>query len=95
MVAAHNPDALMFDFRQIVAFGRKRLGFLVGAGGPADLRVNRTTGELDEAGDPLIPTVAPLTTSVLAALPAEYKAAIAAIESRIAVSCSPFGRSLS
>jgi hypothetical protein len=84
VVAAHNPDALMFDFRQIVAFGRKRLGFLVGSGGPTDLRVNRTTGELDEAGEPLIPTVEPLTTAVLTTLPVEYKPAIEAIKGRFA-----------
>ena len=77
----------MFDFRQIVALGRKRLGFLIGAGGPADLQVNRTTGQLDECGDPLIPTVAPLTTAVLAALPPDFEPAIAAIRHR---SATPF-----
>jgi hypothetical protein len=84
VVAVHNPDSYMFDFRQIVALGRKRLGFLIGAGGPADLQVNRTTGQLDEGGDPLIPTVAPLTTAVLEALPPEFEPAIAAIRHRSA-----------
>jgi hypothetical protein len=61
----HNPDTYMAGLRQIVAQGRKRIGFLVGAGAPAGMR------SADESG-PLIPAVAGLTTQVLAALRPSY-----------------------
>jgi hypothetical protein len=83
VIAVHNPDTYMFDLRQVVALGRKRVGFLIGAGAPADLRVSQE-GAVDEGGDPLIPTVALLTKRVLAALPDQYEAVVHAIQHRFA-----------
>ena len=64
----HNPDQYMADLRQILAQGRKRLGILIGAGAPADLRINKETKKLDADGDPLIPTIDRLTSLVLIGL---------------------------
>jgi hypothetical protein len=33
----HNPDRYIGDLRQILAQGRKRIGILIGAGGPASV----------------------------------------------------------
>ena len=82
MVAVHNPDSYMFDFRQIIALGRKRIGLLIGAGASADLRVNRETGALDAEGNSLIPTVEVLTGNVLSGLSERYRPAISAIVER-------------
>ncbi len=71
-VNIHNPDQYMASLRQIIAQGRKRLGLLVGAGGPVDL-ISPSTGK------PLIPTVADLTVQVLDALKGAYGAALDAI----------------
>lgn len=64
----HNPDRFMFDLRQILSQGRKRIGLFVGAGAPVSIRVS-DKNELDGDGNPLIPDVAGLTEMVLAALP--------------------------
>jgi hypothetical protein len=63
----HNPDRYMSDLRQILSQGRKRIGFLVGAGAPTAIRLN-ATGAIDEAGEPLIPDVARLTDFVVKSL---------------------------
>ena len=63
----HNPDRFMVDLRQILSQGRKRIGLLIGAGAPVAVRVD-ANGKLDEKGDPLIPDVARLTTSVIEGL---------------------------
>jgi hypothetical protein len=36
----HNPDRFMADLRQILSQGRKRIGILIGAGGPLSVRVD-------------------------------------------------------
>ncbi|HVR07212.1 MAG TPA: SIR2 family protein, partial [Thermoanaerobaculia bacterium] len=65
MTTIHNPDQYMASLRQVIAQGRKRIGFLIGAGAPA--------GMSTPAGStPLIPAVAGLTDQVLAAVAATY-----------------------
>lgn len=54
----------MFDFRQILAQGRKRVGFLLGAGTSASIKVN-DKNEYSEKGEMLIPTVKLLTEKVV------------------------------
>ena len=71
-VTVHNPDQYMASLRQIIGQGRKRIGFLVGAGVPAGLSSADRTG-------PLIPAVAGLTTSVLDSLKPTYPVAIDAL----------------
>src|SRR5690349_9310136 len=66
-LSVHNPDQYMVSLRQIIAQGRKRIGFLIGAGAPAAIKVGSA---------PLIPAVAGLTDQVLAALPGKYVAAV-------------------
>jgi hypothetical protein len=66
-LSVHNPDQYMVSLRQIIAQGRKRIGFLIGAGAPAGIKVG---------GAPLIPAVAGLTDQVLAVLPAQYAAPV-------------------
>jgi hypothetical protein len=55
----------MADLRTMVAQGRKRIGFLVGAGAAAGLPSPSGTG-------PLIPAVDGLTSQILATLKTEY-----------------------
>jgi hypothetical protein len=55
----HNPDQYMADLRQILAQGRKRIGILIGAGGPADLLFDKAANKLDPSGEPLILTCSP------------------------------------
>jgi SIR2-like domain len=75
-VTIHNPDQHMQALRTIIAQGRKRLGLLVGAGGPA--------GMADDSGKyPLIPAVDGLTELVLAASQSEYGKQIEAIKSEL------------
>jgi hypothetical protein len=71
MVSVHNPDQYMWNLRQVIAQGRKKIGFLVGAGAPAGVRLIGT--------EPLIPAIAGLTAKVLAGLQADYAPALAAI----------------
>lgn len=68
----HNPDQYMASLRQIIGQGRKRIGFLVGAGMPAGLLSPDGTG-------PLIPAVAGLTTNILESLSATYGVALRAL----------------
>jgi hypothetical protein len=77
-VSIHNPDQYMASLRQIVGQGRKRIGFLVGAGVPAGLIAANGI-------DPLIPVVAKLTDFVLAALAPRYGATIMSVSSEIKV----------
>jgi hypothetical protein len=44
----------MADLRQILSQGRKRIGILIGAGGPLSVRVD-AGGKLDPNGQALIP----------------------------------------
>jgi SIR2-like domain len=71
-VSVHNPDQYMASLRQIVGQGRKRLGFLIGAGVPAGLRSAAGLG-------PLIPVAADLTKCVLEALSKTYGATLDSI----------------
>jgi hypothetical protein len=73
--ATHNPDQYMTDLRTIVGQGRKRIGFLVGAGGPAGMMVAPDN-------TPLIPAVARLTELVLDKMPEEIQPTIDAIKVR-------------
>ncbi len=75
-VSVHNPDQYMASLRQILAQGRKRLGILVGAGGPAGVRVDKATGKLDPNGESLLPAVDGLTVSVLGSLEKDFGAAL-------------------
>lgn len=66
----------MASLRQIIAQGRKRIGFLVGAGGPA--------GICQPGSDkPLIPAVAGLSDMVVESLQADYKDALSAIKAEL------------
>jgi hypothetical protein len=60
METLHNPDRFMADLRQILSQGRKRIGLLVGAGGPLAIK--------NAEGQSLIPGVDQLTTQVLTSL---------------------------
>ncbi|MBL8697574.1 MAG: SIR2 family protein [Alphaproteobacteria bacterium] len=72
----------MADLRQILSQGRKRIGILIGAGGPLSLKVD-STGKLDPNGQALIPGVDALTTQVLAKLTGTEAAAAAAIRASL------------
>lgn len=73
-VTVHNPDRFMSDLRTIVAQGRKRIGFLIGAGAAAGLQ--------NAAGGPLIPAIDLMTTQVVDALRPTYPSVFDAIDSR-------------
>ncbi|MNJ24442.1 hypothetical protein D3C77_188630 [compost metagenome] len=60
MIASiHNPDTYMFDFRQLVTNGRKKIGILIGAGAPVSINVG-PEGQYE----PLIPNIDGLTKHV-------------------------------
>lgn len=61
----HNPDQYMASLRQIIAQGRKRIGFIVGAGAAVGIKK-------PGANEPLIPAVEGLTKVVLEALKETY-----------------------
>jgi len=65
----HNPDQYMASFRPLIAQGRKRIGFLVGAGAPSGIFLPGTK-------ESLIPAVAGLTTAVLSALDKQYESVL-------------------
>lgn len=65
----HNPDQYMASLRQIIAQGRKRIGFIVGAGAPVGIK------KPDE-NVPLIPAVEGLTKIVLLTLKDRYGATL-------------------
>lgn len=75
-VSVHNPDLYMASLRQLVAQGRKRLGLLIGAGGPAGVFPNND-------GCPLIPAVAGLTNQILTDLAPKYDAQIQALNQEL------------
>lgn len=76
MASIHNPDQYMASLRTIIAQGRKRIGLLIGAGGPAGMA--RTDGSY-----PLIPAVSDLTKLVLDAIDHDYGPQIVAIKSEL------------
>ncbi len=71
-VSVHNPDQYMSALRTILAQGRKRIGLLIGAGGPAGMAKSDGTF-------PLIPAVVGLTDRVLQSLQPKYGPQIAAL----------------
>lgn len=75
MEGAHNPDRFMADLRQILSQGRKRIGFLVGAGAPMSIRIDHQR-RLDPNGQPLIPGIEALTTLATSGLTQEQSHAI-------------------
>jgi SIR2-like domain len=76
-VNVHNPDQYMASLRQVIGQGRKRVGLLIGAGGPASIPAASGTGCL-------IPATEQLTEQVLAALAPTYGSALHSIKSNIA-----------
>lgn len=75
-VSIHNPDQYMASLRTIIAQGRKKIGFLIGAGAPAGMvKVDGTY--------PLIPAVAGLTTQVLNVLSSKYGPQIAGLKGEL------------
>ncbi|SDJ99625.1 SIR2-like domain-containing protein [Ferrimonas sediminum] len=59
--SVHNPDQYMYDFMQILTHGRKKVGLLIGAGGPVGINVAAES----EAHKPLIPDMKGLMNIVL------------------------------
>ena len=74
----HIPDRLISDLRQILSQGRKRIGLLIGAGGPASVHIN-ADGKIDTNGEPLIPNVKRLTQDVIKHLKPEDQAVVDAL----------------
>ena len=74
----HNLDRFMVDLRQVLSQGRKRLGFLLGAGAPMSLLVDEKNNIASD-GSPLIPDVARLTGIVIESLCGDDKAVIEAL----------------
>ena len=64
----HNPDHYMADLRQVLSQGRKRIGLFVGAGAPTAVRINEANQIVPNGGQPLVPDVESLTTTVIATL---------------------------
>ncbi len=77
----HNPDQYMFDFRQIITNGRKKVGLLVGAGAPVSIN---TGGEGSYV--PLIPNIEGLTKRVLEGLTGKEKKAYECLDKEISAS---------
>lgn len=75
-ISVHNPDQYMASLRTIIAQGRKKIGFLIGAGAPAGMAKSDGTY-------PLIPAVAALTTQVLAALDSKYQVQISGLKAEL------------
>jgi hypothetical protein len=71
MVSVHNPDQYMWNLRQVISQSRKKIGFLIGAGAPAGVRLI--------GGQPLIPAIPALTATVLAGLQQTYAEPIAGL----------------
>jgi hypothetical protein len=74
--AIHNPDQYMAALRTIIAQGRKRIGFLIGAGAPAGMKN-------DSGTRPLIPAVAGLTEKVLTTIDPTYGNQISALKAEL------------
>lgn len=74
-ISVHNPDQYMAGLRSLIAQGRKRIGLLIGAGGPVSIT--------DVTGVPLIPAVAGLTDQVVNALEPKDAAVVAALRAEM------------
>ncbi|MGQ3284181.1 SIR2 family protein [Bosea sp. (in: a-proteobacteria)] len=75
-VNVHNPDQYMASLRTIIAQGRKKIGFLIGAGCPAGMA--KADGSY-----PLIPAVEGLTKQVLTTLEPKYKKQIDGLKAEL------------
>lgn len=73
----------MSDLRQILSQGRKRIGFLVGAGAPMSMKVDEAGTLVSNGGRSLMPGVEALTTQALDALAGEQKTAAEAIRAEL------------
>ena len=82
MESTHNPDRFMADLRQILSQGRKRIGFLVGAGAPMSIKVNAARN-IDQNGKPLIPGIDELTERAIGGLSPEQDKAVALAKSKV------------
>jgi hypothetical protein len=82
MQSTHNPDRFMADLRQILSQGRKRIGFLVGAGAPMSIRIDPNC-RIDPDGKPLIPGIDELTSLALNGLSPNQDKAVAAAKTTI------------
>ncbi|WP_374453833.1 SIR2 family protein [Phenylobacterium sp.] len=71
MPSVHNPDQHMWALRQLISQNRKKIGFLIGAGAPAGVRLL--------GNSPLIPAIEELTVKVLANLDQAYAPGIAGL----------------
>lgn len=74
----HNPDQYMFDFRQIITNGRKKVGLLVGAGAPVSINVGDGSSY-----KPLIPNIEGLTAQVRDSLQGKEKDAYKGVEKQV------------
>ncbi|CAB3817582.1 SIR2 family NAD-dependent protein deacylase [Achromobacter piechaudii] len=83
MNTLHNPDRFMSDLRQILSQGRKRIGFLVGAGAPISIRVDEAGKLVSEGGRSLMPGVEALTTQAIESLAGQQRAAAEAIRAEL------------
>lgn len=82
MESTHNPDRFMADLRQILSQGRKRIGFLVGAGAPMSVRID-PSGRVDPTGTPLIPGIDDLTAAAVSGLTPKQDHAVAVAKAMI------------
>ena len=73
----------MVDLRQILSQGRKRIGFLIGAGAPAAIRVGQDGRIAQDGGCPLVPDVAGLTDAVINALSQDDQDVIEALKPQL------------
>ncbi|MCE0802406.1 SIR2 family protein [Buttiauxella sp. S04-F03] len=73
--SVHNPDTYMFDFRQLVTNGRKKIGILIGAGAPVSINIGK-----GEQYEPLIPNIEGLTKHVKQSLSPELLTIFEALE---------------
>lgn len=73
--SVHNPDTYMFDFRQLVTNGRKKIGILIGAGAPVSINIGQ-----GEQYEPLIPNIEGLTKHVKQSLEPELLTIFEALE---------------
>ena len=85
----HNPDRYMADLRQILSQGRKRIGVLIGAGGPMAIRVNDDNEIVEEGGNPLIPDVARLTAAVVEGLNEEDRRVVEVLMKAVEAAGNP------
>ncbi|WP_275255267.1 SIR2 family protein [Achromobacter xylosoxidans] len=83
MNTLHNPDRFMSDLRQILSQGRKRIGFLVGAGAPMSIRVDGAGKLVSDGGRSLMPGVEALTAQAIEALSGQQKVAAEAIRAEL------------